>query len=220
MEFVPGELFAMPAATQQMVEDSFVNVEQWIADLNSDQFPARERASKELEKLGRSAALFLRKAKENRPSPEQLRRIDVLLDKLVGIDLEQVQFPARVKIISPKELRARYLDGLKSDNNEIRGLAVDGLGELARFTDDVIPTMLETLKSDKHEYVRRSAASALARLGRRASAALPTAMRRLNGWRKASCARKAAPNSKSFRSTRSNFCATSTRRRSGSCNAI
>lgn len=31
VEFVPGELYAMPAATQQMLDDSFINTEQWIA---------------------------------------------------------------------------------------------------------------------------------------------------------------------------------------------
>lgn len=32
IEITPGELYAMPAATQQMLEDSFINVEQWIAN--------------------------------------------------------------------------------------------------------------------------------------------------------------------------------------------
>ncbi|MDJ0449237.1 phage major capsid protein [Methylocystis sp. JR02] len=32
IEFVPGELYAMPAATQQMLDDSYINVEQWIAN--------------------------------------------------------------------------------------------------------------------------------------------------------------------------------------------
>ncbi len=32
LEFVPGELYAMPAATQQMLDDSYLNVEQWIAN--------------------------------------------------------------------------------------------------------------------------------------------------------------------------------------------
>jgi hypothetical protein len=52
----------------------------------------------------------------------------------VGIDLEQIRFPAGVKLLCSKDLRDRYLEGLKSDNGEIRGHAVGGLGELARFT--------------------------------------------------------------------------------------
>jgi HEAT repeat protein len=64
--------------------------------------------------------------------------------------------------------------GLKSDSGEIRGHAVGGLSELARFTDDVIPILLDNLKSDKHEYVGRYAASALATLGNRSATALPT----------------------------------------------
>jgi HEAT repeat protein len=97
-----------------------------------------------------------------------------LLDKQVGIDLEQIRFPAGVKLLCSKDLRDRYLEGLKSGSGEIRGHAVGGLGELARFTDDVIPTILDALKSDKHEYVRRYAASTLAALGKRSATALPT----------------------------------------------
>jgi HEAT repeats len=155
-------------------------VTQWIAELNSEQFTVRDNANKELEKLGRAAASLLRKAKEGRPSPEQLRRIDALLDKLVGIDLDQIRFPAGVKIVSPRELRSRYVEGLKSDSGDIRGHALGGLGEQARFTDQVIPILVDALKNDKHEYVRRSAASALARLGKRSTAALPTLKAGLN----------------------------------------
>jgi hypothetical protein len=155
-------------------------VTRWIAELNSEQFSVRDHANKELEKLGRAAAGLLRTAKEQKPSAEQLRRIDALLDKLVGIDLDQIRFPAGVKIVSPKELRGRYLDGLKSESGDIRGHALGGLGEQARFTDQVIPILVEALKSDKHEYVRRSAASALARLGKRSTAALPTLKAGLN----------------------------------------
>jgi hypothetical protein len=155
-------------------------VTQWIEELNSEQFSARDHANKELEKLGRAAAAFLRKAKEGRPTPEQLRRIDALLDKLVGIDLDQIRFPAGVKIISPKELRGRYVEGLKSESGDIRGHALGGLAEQARFTDQVIPILVDALKNDKHEYVRRSAASALARLGKRSMAALPTLKAGLN----------------------------------------
>jgi hypothetical protein len=155
-------------------------VTQWIAELNSEQFSVRDHANKELEKLGRAAVSLLRKAKESRLSPEQLRRIDALLDKLVGIDLDQTRFPAGVKIVSPNLQRGRYMDGLKSESYDIRGHALGGLGEQARFTDQVIPILVETLKSDSHEYVRRSAASALARLGKRSTAALPTLKAGLN----------------------------------------
>jgi len=32
LEWVPGEMYAMPAATQQMLDDSFLNIEQWMAN--------------------------------------------------------------------------------------------------------------------------------------------------------------------------------------------
>jgi WD40 repeat protein len=53
-----------------------------LADLNSDQFAAREQASHELEKLGESAGPALQKALAERPAPEMRRRLEELLEKL------------------------------------------------------------------------------------------------------------------------------------------
>jgi hypothetical protein len=150
-----------------------VQVGRWIADLDSDSFPVREKATQELERLGRAAAPALRRAKEDRPTPEQLRRIEGLLEKLDGIDLDLVRIPAGLRVLTFQDLHGRYVEGLKSPDPHIRGYATGGLGGLARHTDEVIPLLLDTLKADPHEYVRRSAAGALGRLGGRAAAALP-----------------------------------------------
>lgn len=53
-----------------------------IVDLDSDQFTAREKASTELTRLGDLAASALRQTLEGRPSLEQRRRIEQLLEKL------------------------------------------------------------------------------------------------------------------------------------------
>jgi WD40 repeat protein len=53
-----------------------------IAELDNDDFKTRERASKELAKLGRLAKGALTKALEEKPSVEMTRRVQNLLDRL------------------------------------------------------------------------------------------------------------------------------------------
>jgi hypothetical protein len=55
-----------------------------IADLDSDQFAARQKAARELEKLGELARPAMRKALEERPSLEVRRQVERLLEKLEG----------------------------------------------------------------------------------------------------------------------------------------
>jgi WD40 repeat protein len=55
-----------------------------IADLDSNRFAVRDKASKELERLGELAEPALRKAGEGQPSPELGRRVHQLSEKLEG----------------------------------------------------------------------------------------------------------------------------------------
>lgn len=57
-------------------------VERLIADLDSDQFAVRQRASQELDQLGDLAESYLRKALEGKPTLEVRRRADDLLRKI------------------------------------------------------------------------------------------------------------------------------------------
>jgi WD40 repeat protein len=59
-------------------------LEKRIADLDSDSFAAREKASQELAAAGRAAEGLLRKALEKDPSPEVRRRVQELLERLEG----------------------------------------------------------------------------------------------------------------------------------------
>ncbi len=63
----------------------------WVADLDSNDFAAREAAAAELALLGRFAEPALRKAKEGTASAEVRRRIDDLLDKLTSRTLTDDQ---------------------------------------------------------------------------------------------------------------------------------
>jgi hypothetical protein len=55
-----------------------------IADLDSDQFKVRDRASQELEQLGELAEPAMRKALAGKPTPEVRGRLKTLLDQLPG----------------------------------------------------------------------------------------------------------------------------------------
>jgi hypothetical protein len=57
-------------------------VDRLLADLDSDDFPVRERASAALAALGEAAEPALRKALEGEPSPEVRRRVEALMQKL------------------------------------------------------------------------------------------------------------------------------------------
>jgi hypothetical protein len=54
---------------------------QWIADLDSDQFAVREKATAELEKLGPASLHALRKTLDDKPALETRRRLEQLLEK-------------------------------------------------------------------------------------------------------------------------------------------
>ncbi|HEY7425249.1 MAG TPA: hypothetical protein VH682_13540 [Gemmataceae bacterium] len=66
-------------------------VTQLVADLDSDKFAARERATRELERLGKVAEPTLRKALEGSPSAELRRRAEHLLGRLDGAELSRAR---------------------------------------------------------------------------------------------------------------------------------
>lgn len=57
-------------------------LQQWIADLDSDPFAVREKATAELEKLGPAALHAMRKALDGKPNLETRRRLEPLIEKL------------------------------------------------------------------------------------------------------------------------------------------
>jgi RNA polymerase sigma factor (sigma-70 family) len=75
VSFIKKHVAPVPALDAKVVE-------QFIADLDSDQFAARRVAAKELQKLGELAESILRKGLEEQPSAETRRSVELLLDKL------------------------------------------------------------------------------------------------------------------------------------------
>jgi WD40 repeat protein len=75
---------AVPLVRQHLKAVPAVNVrqlDQWVAELDSDDFEAREGASRELERLAEAAVPALRRGLAARPSPEGRRRIEGLLER-------------------------------------------------------------------------------------------------------------------------------------------
>jgi len=70
----------LPAASSGPVDAE--RVKQWMADLDSDQFAVREKATQQLAALGDAVAPALRKAQGGKQSVEARKRIDGLLAKL------------------------------------------------------------------------------------------------------------------------------------------
>jgi hypothetical protein len=84
----------------------------WIANLDSDQFAVREKATRELQKLGESAQPALRKALEEQPKPEARKR----LERLTNADRPD-PYPLGVGVM--KVSQGKNLDG---DYAPIQGL--------------------------------------------------------------------------------------------------
>jgi WD40 repeat protein len=90
-----GSLLAAPAEAVKFFAEKVKpvaalnpkRIQPLLADLDSDQFAAREQASAELEKMGEPVAPALRKALECEPSTEARRRIEQVLQKSITLAL-------------------------------------------------------------------------------------------------------------------------------------
>jgi WD40 repeat protein len=86
------ELAASPAQAAELLgrslkpvgKEQAERIARLVRDLDSDTFAERERASAALEELGEDAAEALRKALDDKPSPEVRRRAEELLGRLRG----------------------------------------------------------------------------------------------------------------------------------------
>jgi type II secretory pathway pseudopilin PulG len=70
-------------------------VKQWIADLGSNTFDVRKKATEELEKLGAAIEPALKKAQGGKPTLEISKRLDQLLQKIDRERLERLAGPLR-----------------------------------------------------------------------------------------------------------------------------
>jgi hypothetical protein len=147
--------------------------ERWLRELDDDSFTVREEASRELERLGPAAKTLLRESLEASTSREARRRIEAALAKLKGIDCGDLDIPPGVTVVTASDLVAEHLVGLKDADQTRCGLAIAALGDLAPFSDKVVPALAAMLRKDKSASVRRVAAWSLGRAGVLARDVLP-----------------------------------------------
>jgi hypothetical protein len=155
-------------------------VENWLSDLNSDSFEAREKASLALEKLGKGAKPFLRAALKGEPAPEARRRIETLLGKLNEVDVTDLEIPEGTRILSVDDLLEIHGKALKEDDPTMRGLAIQDLSALAPYSEKVGSVLIEMLGKDQNEWVRRVAAGCVAHGDFKVKSAIPALKAGLN----------------------------------------
>jgi HEAT repeat protein len=90
-----------------------------IADLDSDDFDVREKATKELGRLGDQVARACRKALADRPSPEMRRRLQELLEKQDS----EVHQPSAERVRLSRALEALELVGTDDARAQLAALA-------------------------------------------------------------------------------------------------
>jgi HEAT repeat protein len=155
-------------------------VQRWLEDLDSNEFQVREKATRQLEKLGHAIGPAVRQTLKGQPSAEARRRIEYLLDRMSGIDLNTLELPKNVPVVAWEDLLDRYRKELKNSDAEVRGYAALHLVSYQADGSEVVPDLLAMLESEKNEYARRCVASAVTRLGRRAKSALPVLRQQLD----------------------------------------
>jgi hypothetical protein len=136
-------------------------VEKWLADLNSELFKTRDKANRELQKLGNDAKPFLRAALKPGATLEARRRIEALLEKLRELDVTDLEMPKGVTVISVYDLLAAGLQNIKDADSRVRRVAAWDLCSLAPYSEHVVPALADLLKNDKDRFVRQAAANSL-----------------------------------------------------------
>jgi hypothetical protein len=147
-------------------------VEKWLDDLNSELFRTRDKANRELQKLGNDAKPFLRAALKPASTLEARRRIEALLDKLRDLDVTDLEIPKGVTVISVDDLLAAGLQALKDPSSNVRWLAVWDLSSLAPYSEQVVPALADLFKSDQDNQVRCVAATYLGNVAVQAKSAV------------------------------------------------
>ncbi len=146
----------------------------WIADLDSDDFKIRDRATKQLADLGPPVASELRLALKGQPAPEARERMERILAGMSrDIRLDVLEFPEGVPVVSLDTLLARARKELASQNVSIRGDAAWYLVNYDAPAEEVLPDLEKLLKTEKNTSMLARAAQSAWHLGAGAKPLLP-----------------------------------------------
>ena len=149
-------------------------VRQWIADLNSDDFKVRDKASAELEALGSPVAAGLREALKTAPAAEARERLERVLDRVSGaIRLDVLKIPEGIPVIGVESLLERARKELSNKDSYVRGRAATSLRPRGVGAAEIVPDLEKVLKEEKHEYPLRCAMSIACHVGTAGKPLLP-----------------------------------------------
>ena len=148
----------------------------WIADLGRDDFKVRERAAKELAKLGPTAAALYREALKGKPTPEARDRLEKLLaDASKDLRADVLDIPAGIPVVGPDDLLARARAKLADKAGHIRGDGAILLADCGVPAEEILPELekLLTNEAEWESHAAWGAANAAYRLGAAAKPLLP-----------------------------------------------
>jgi WD40 repeat protein len=113
---------------------NLARIKGFVAQLDADDFETREKASQELERLGRDAEQALRDARAGKPSAEMRRRIDDLLSNLQGDDAPRVRCWLRAIFVLEQigTPEAREILKLLAEGDRVAKAAEDARAALKR----------------------------------------------------------------------------------------
>lgn len=147
-------------------------LDDWIRQLDHNEFTVREKARKELAKYGNELKPILKEVlKKGQARAEGQRQIELLLAAMEGIDVESLDIPKDVRLVEVDDLIAINLKKLESPDARTRSFAVQELASLACYSEKMVPVLVETMKKDKDAHVRRCIAGGFSQMGSRASPA-------------------------------------------------
>jgi hypothetical protein len=146
----------------------------WIADLGSDDFKIRDRASQELAELGPAAAAELRAALAGKPSAEARDRIERLLDSVSQVIRPDVlELPAGVSVVCLDDFLAGDRKDLTSKDPQVRAHGARWIGYRDAPAEEVLPDLEKVLRAETEPSVLVGAAYAAYYLGPAAKPLLP-----------------------------------------------
>jgi hypothetical protein len=146
----------------------------WIADLGSDDFKTRDRATRELAELGPAVAAELRAALAGKPTAEARDRIERLLESVSQvIRLDVLALPPGVPVVCLDDFLAQDRKDLTSKDPQVRGHAARWLAYRDVPAEEVLPDLEKVLKTETESAPLAGAAHAAYYLGPAAKPLLP-----------------------------------------------
>jgi len=146
----------------------------WIADVNSDDFKTRAKATAELETLGPSVAASIREALKDKLPADARDRLERVLAQISGpITLNALNLPDKIPVIGVENLLERSRKGLSDKDSHARGIAASSLVRHRVPTAEILPDLEKVLKEEKNEYPLRCATGSASVLGEEGRPLLP-----------------------------------------------